>query len=38
MTETTEQPKPTLPQIMPAGGQVIAVVPQSVLTFSRLCA
>lgn len=35
MTETTEQ-RPSLPQVMPAGGQVVAVVPQSVEEIFRV--
>lgn len=36
MTDTTEAPKPNLPQIMPTGGQVVAVVPQSVEEIFRV--
>jgi hypothetical protein len=35
-TGTETAPKPTLPQIMPAGGQVVAVVPQTVEEIFRL--
>jgi hypothetical protein len=35
-TDSTEQVRPALPQIMPTGGQVVAVVPQSVEEIFRV--